>query len=441
MKARGRRRDRFTEGKLIRSSLILAAVILVAAAVLAGPFRVPSVAAETQKSEKPIKLGLFGVTSGSGGIAGESIRHGVEMWVDEVNRRGGLLGRKVEFVQRDTGGKPEEAVRWAREFAGGGDIDFLYAHGSSAEGFAVASVSKELKKVTLVANNATEFTADPKVRSSYCFRMARNNLLDNIVSAQYAAKKSKELGLKRWYTIAGDYSFGRDAVAMFVEFLKKYSPDVQIVGQAWPKLGESDFTTNITAMMGAKPDAVFDGHWGLDLATLLKQASMYGFLDKSKWFMQQFGEYLVIDPVLKSMDKVPAGLYSGILYVRTFPDTKANHDFYNAHVKRFGSFPSTVTCQAYTGCLLLEGAVKKAKTTETEAVVRALKDLTARSPIGVGPNGTVAMRGRDNQLINYATGWGITISDEPYLTDIVPGSWDEMLKEETAWLKNKGWLQ
>ena len=90
---------------------------------------------------------------------------------------------------------------------------------------------------------------------------------------------------------------------------------------------------------------------------------------------------------------------------------------------------------------MLEGAVKKAKTTETEAVVHALKDLTVKSPVGVGPNGTVTMRGRDNQLINYAMGWGVTISQDPYLTDIVPGSWDEILKEETAWLKNKGWLQ
>jgi hypothetical protein len=91
---------------------------------------------------------------------------------------------------------------------------------------------------------------------------------------------------------------------MFIEFLKKYDPDVQIVGQTWPKLGETDFTTNITVMMVTKPDAVFDGHWGLDLATFMKQASMYGFLDKGKWFMQQFGEYMVIDPVLKSRARV-----------------------------------------------------------------------------------------------------------------------------------------
>ena len=84
--------------------------------------------------------------------------------------------------------------------------------------------------------------------------------------------------------------------------------------------------------------------------------------------------------------------------------------------------------------------MKKAKTTETEAVIRALKDLTVKSPIGVGPNGTVTMRGRDGQLIYWELGWGVTIAEEPYSKDIVPGSWDEMLKEETAWLKNKGWL-
>ena len=437
MKERKEGRGRFTGRRFIRASLIVAAGIIVAAAIIAGPCLAPSMAAESQK---PIKLGLFGATSGGGGMTGEAARRAVEMWTEDVNSRGGLLGRKVEFVQRDTGGKPEEAVRWARDFAAS-DIDFFFAHGSSAEGFAVASISKELKKITFAVNNATEFTADPKVRSPYCFRTARNNLLDNIVMAKYAAAKSKEFGLKRWYTIAGDYSQGRDSVALFIEFLKKFNPDVQIVGQAWPKLGEADYTTNITAMMATKPDAVFDGHWGLDMATFVKQAAMYGFLDKSKFFLQQFGEYLVINPMIEAMGKIPAGLYGGTMYVRIMPDTKANRDFYNAHVKRFGAPPLNLTWENYTACLLLEAAVNKAKTTETEAVVRALKDLTVKAPTGVGPNGTVTMRGRDGQLINYGTGFGVTISEEPYLKDIVAGSWDEILKEETAYLKNKGWLQ
>jgi branched-chain amino acid transport system substrate-binding protein len=441
MKEKKGEKGRFTGRRFIRTSLIVAAGIIVAAAIVAGPFLASSMAAEAQTSQKPIKLALFGVTSGPIGMSGEACRRGVEMWVDEINGKGGLLGRKVEFVQRDTRGKPEEAVRYAREFAAAGDTDFLFAHGSSAEAFAVAAVSKDLKKLTFVALEATEFTADPKVRSRYCIRAGRNTLLDDIASGVYLAKKSKELGLTRWYTIAEDYAYGRDTVNVCVEFLKKFNPDVQIVGQAWPKLGEPDYTPNITAIMAAQPDAVFNALYADDMTNFLKQAVMFRLSDKTKSFYENLNDYPLVDAIKKGLGKFPAGLDSGMMYVRTYPDTKANHDFNDAHVKRYGSPPIHWTWETYTSCRFIEEAVKKAKTTETEAVIRALKDLTVKAPTGVGPNGTVTLRGRDNQLINYAVAWGVTISQEPYLTDIVPASWDQILKEETAWLKDKGWLQ
>ena len=126
MKPRPWRKGRFTGRGFIRTSLIVAAWIIAAAAIVAGPCLAPSLAAET-KGSKTDKVGTLRRNERGRRHAGEACRRGVEMWVDEVNGRGGLLGRKVEFVQRDTGGKPEEAVRWAREFAGGGDIDFLFA--------------------------------------------------------------------------------------------------------------------------------------------------------------------------------------------------------------------------------------------------------------------------------------------------------------------------
>ena len=180
---------------------------------------------------KPIKLGLLGVCSGPIGMTGEASVHGVELWADEINKKGGLLGRKVEVVQRDTFGKPEEAARYAREFAAGSDIDFIFAHGSSAEAFAIAAIAKDLRKVIFVSSETTAFTADPKVRSRYCFRSTRNCLFDNMVSGRYAANKSKELGLAKWYTIAADYALGREAIDVFVEYLKKHHPKAEVIGQ------------------------------------------------------------------------------------------------------------------------------------------------------------------------------------------------------------------
>ena len=80
---------------------------------------------------KPIKLGLLGICSGPFSMAGEGSLRGAQLWAEDVNKKGGLLGRKVEVVQRDTFGKPEETVRYAREFAAGQDTVFIFAHGTS----------------------------------------------------------------------------------------------------------------------------------------------------------------------------------------------------------------------------------------------------------------------------------------------------------------------
>ena len=90
--------------------------------------------------------------------------------------------------------------------------------------------------------------------------------------------------------------FGRQGGGgLFAEFLKKFDPDVQIVGQSWPKLGESVFTPDITAIMAAKPDGIFNHLWGGDMTTFMKQGSMYGLLDKGKWFIKDLDEYPVRD--------------------------------------------------------------------------------------------------------------------------------------------------
>ena len=89
---------------------------------------------------------------------------------------------------------------------------------------------------------------------------------------------------------------------------------------------------------------------------------------------------------------------------------------------------------------LIETAVKKAGTVDNEAVIRAMRDLRVEGPGGVGPGGTITVRGRDGQIIYYADACGVTIPQAPYLTNLTYSSWDKVLEEETEWLKKKGWL-
>ena len=167
---------------------------------------------------------------------------------------------------------------------------------------------------------------------------------------------------------------------------------------------------------------------------------MYGIFEKFKFFFSDLADYYIIDAIVKALGKLPAGMHAKVKYLKIFPDTKANRGFNDAYIKRFGTYPNYWASFIYAGALLIEAAVKKAGTTENEAVIRALDDLSAKVPTGVGPGGTVTMRARDHQLINYADGFGVTIPEEPFLAKIVPGSWDKIIEEETIWLKKKGWL-
>jgi branched-chain amino acid transport system substrate-binding protein len=225
-----------------------------------------------------------------------------------------------------------------------------------------------------------------------------------------------------------------------MEQLMKRNPQVQVVGQGWPKLFESDYTPYITQVANAKPDAAICITYAGDTISFVRQGLMYGIFEKTKFFFLGLANPVILEPIVKAQGKFLAGAYSRIGYLRYVPDTKANHDLFDGYMKRFGVYPNEYVWRLYTAGLVLEGAVKKARSTDAEKVIRALGDLSVASPIGMGPGGTVTMRGRDHQLINYACGWVASVPQEPYFINAYVPSWNNIIEEETVWLKNKGWL-
>ena len=116
--------------------------------------------------------------------------------------------------------------------------------------------------------------------------------------------------VKKVATIAPDYAYGRDAVAAFVEYLKKLRPDIEIVDQQWPKLGEPDFTAFITAQMGKKPDAVFCDVFGGDFVTFAKQAAPLGYFKAINNRLVDGGEVGTVDEAQALGADYPYGIIS-----------------------------------------------------------------------------------------------------------------------------------
>ena len=147
------------------------------------------------------------------------------MEVDKFNAAGGLGGRKIEIVTRDSKGKPDEAANNTRQLINSDGCEIIINAESSAGAFAVQEVIRELKVLCIHTNSETSsLSADPKIRVPTAFRTARQGIHDAIVSAAYAGNVAKAKGLKTWMSCSPDYAYGRDNTSLFLEYLKRFHP-------------------------------------------------------------------------------------------------------------------------------------------------------------------------------------------------------------------------
>src|SRR5262245_43386917 len=230
----------------------------------------------SRAQDKPIKIGVPTILSGRVAQLGISSRNAIMIEVEKFNAAGGLGGRKIEIITRDSKGKPDEAANNTRQLVNSDDCEIIISAESSAGAFAVQEVIRELKVLCLHTNSETSsLTADPKIRVPSAFRTCRQGIHDAIVSAAYAGNVAKANNLKTWMSCSPDYAYGRDNTSLVVEYLKKFNPDVEVVGEAWPKLFQPDYTENITKILQAKPQALYSCLWAGDLVSFVDQAGIY----------------------------------------------------------------------------------------------------------------------------------------------------------------------
>ena len=254
-----------------------------------------------------IKIGYPMPLSGPASVYGVPVTKGAEMAVKEINDNGGVLGRKLELLSRDSKASADEAVRLARELIIKNNVDFLSGTLTSAEAPAVSTIAKENKIVFMAPTSKTIQLTSPANLHPYIFRLASNTDIDGRTGASIVAAWKD---VKRVATIAPDYAYGRDAVAAFVDYIKKARPDIEIVDQQWPKLGQSDFTPFITAQMAKKPDAVFCDFFGGDFVTLVKQAAPLGYFKAINNHLADAGEVGTTDEAQALGADYPYGIWT-----------------------------------------------------------------------------------------------------------------------------------
>ncbi len=357
------------------------------------------------EAQKPIKVGFPMILSGPGALFGEPALKGAQMYVEEINAKGGVLGRKIELLPRDTKGNADEAVRVSRELILKENVDFLVGTLTSAEGPAVSVVAKENKVVFIAPIPKTDqLTAADKLHP-YVFRVAANTTMEGRSAAEIVAKWP----VTKIATISPDYAYGQDATRAFVEHIKKIKPSVQIVDQQWPKLGEADYTPFINAQLAKKPDAVFSSLWGGHFVTFAKQAKPLGYFDAIKYNFIGVGEAASPEST-KSMGKdYPVGIWGNSYDAFYWGETPAHRD-YTARLSKYlkDEYPSSWAVQGYIGMQFLAEAIKKANSADSDKVSKALLGLTIDTPVG-----KQTIREKDHQA-NRGQLYGKTVMDPKY---------------------------
>ena len=389
------------------------------------------------KADDNIKIGIPTILSGRVAQLGISVTNAIKMAVNKFNEEGGLDGRKIELIIRDSRAKPDEAARVCRDFINSDNVDVIVNAEASGASFAVQEVIRESGTLCLhTVSETTSLTADPSIRAWNAFRFSRQGIHDAVGSAKYAAKIIEKKGIKKWMSINPDYAYGRDSDDTFFWALEKFAPGFELIGKGWPKIFQPDYTEVITKIAREKPDAIYSSLWGGDLVSFIDQASLYGIFKNTEFFAINLADYTTMNAIRN----LPKGLHSATRYVAAWPDTEENRAYDKSYTDLYGDHPTNWSWEASIAMDYLINALKETGGTDNKKLAEALKGKTSPSFMGVGEGNTVTIRDRDQTITNYSIGWGTTIPKEPFIQDVQAANWDTIENLEEEWLTNKGWI-
>jgi len=339
-------------------------------------------AVSARAADKPILIGEISSYSALP-VGTEAYRKGWQLAVEEINQGGGVLGRPLQVISRDDAGKPDVALAVANELVSRQGVDLLTGTILSNVGLAVADFANQ-KGVFFLATQPLTDALIWEHGNDTTFRLRPSTFTQAMILAEEAAK----LPAKRWATVAPNYEFGQSAVANFKSELKRLRPDVVFVSAQWPPLGKIDAGILVQAVAASSPDAIFNATFGSDLVQFVREGDLRGLFRDRSVISIMTGEPEYLDPL---KDETPKGwIVTG--YPWDSIKTPEHARFLAAYQARYHDYPRIGSLMGYTNILVLAEAIKRAGSTDTGALVAAMKGLTLATPTG-----PVSFRAIDHQ--------------------------------------------
>jgi branched-chain amino acid transport system substrate-binding protein len=299
----------------------------------------------------------------------EPYKKGMELALEEVNRSGGVAGRKLELVVRDDGGTPGDAVRVAEELIARERVNVLMGTFASN----VGNLANQ-RKVLFVASEPLTDKIVWENGNRYTFRLRPSTYMQTAMLVPEAAKLKK----KRWAIVYPNYEYGQSATASFKKLLSQAQPGVEFVAEQAPALGKIEAGAVVQALAEARPDAIFSSLFAADLQKFVREGNTRGLFKNTVVFNLLGGEPEYLDPL---KDETPEGWW-----VTGYPwseiNTPEHKAFRDAYQKRWNDYPRLGSVVGYSAVHTVANAIRKANSADTEKLVEALKGLQMQTPFG-----------------------------------------------------------
>src|SRR5215813_7517632 len=320
-------------------------------------------------AQSPIRIGASISLTGTYAKPGQYQRDGYDICADEVNAKGGLLGRKIEFVIYDDQSQPATAVKLYEKLITEDKVDAVMGPYSSAVSEAVANVTEKYKKVMVAPLAAT--TSIFKKGRKYIFMVITpaESYLDGLIDM--AAKR----GLKTVAIINEDTLFPKASAAGAAEAAKKRGMQV-VLQEAYPK-GNTDFSALLVKIKALNPDVIAAGTYFDDAVAITRQMKELGVNPKMLG-LTVGGDLPEFYDLLKQNAEY---VYGSTQWDESLP-YPGNKEFVAAYQKKYKREPAYHAAAGYAGCLIYVEAVRRAGTLDSEKVRDELLKLKTKNAFG-----------------------------------------------------------
>ncbi|TBA35044.1 substrate-binding protein [Rhizobium ruizarguesonis] len=323
-------------------------------------------------AEDPIKIGVPVGLSGANSVVAPSVVQASELAVEEINAKGGVLGRPLELEIADDASGAAGAQKAFDSLVFQKEVNVVISmETSAARNAGLPIISKgDVPYIYTSFYEGKSCNANLFV-DAWVPEQQVPPVVDNFISKQ---------GAKKFFLIGSDYAFGRGMLTFAKGYIEKAG--AQIVGEEYLPMDGSDWTAIISKVRSSGADAIITSTaGGAPNVTLTKQL-------RSSGVTLPYGNLAVDEGTAKSMGADAKDIFLSASYV-TGIDSPENKAFLSAMEKKFGKelrTPNDLSVPQYEAIYLYKAAVEKAGSTDTAGVLKALPDVSF-----TGPRGKISM--------------------------------------------------